>query len=189
MAAVGGWGGRGLLSAALTVLLYRRLSGICETMERLAARFRAGTLGGGRAAGVRPVALAQDMVAVPARPVREVLPRRFGWLVAAAAYQAAGFGLQLRAILEAPEMMALLAASPQARRVLRPVCRMLAIETSVLRPGDLAPAVAVGPEPDAAEDAVRPRVRRKRAPVDWGRIPLPRGVLSAARRADFAKRD
>jgi hypothetical protein len=74
--------------------------------------------------------------------------------------------------------VALLTAAPQAARVLRPLCRMLAVETSLLRPGE-APAV----RPVATKKARKPRVK-----VDWGRIPLPRGVLSAARRQGFAKR-
>ena len=68
-------------------------------------------------------------------------------------------------------------ASPQAARILRPVCRMLAIETSVLRPG------VVVPEPVVRE--VKPRIRKPRVPIDWGRIPLPRGVLTAVRRRRF----
>ena len=40
-------------------------------------------------------------------------------------------------MLAQPEMKALLVACPQARRLLRPVCRALAVETSVLHP--LAP--------------------------------------------------
>ena len=79
----------------------------------------------------------------------------------------------------------LLLAAPQAARILRPVCRMLAVETSLLRPR-LASAVAevVAPEP---VPVVTKRVRRPRPPVDWGRIPLPRGVLAAARRQGFGK--
>jgi hypothetical protein len=112
--------------------------------------------------------------------VERVWPRRFGWLVIAASYQAAGFGSQLRAALETPEMVALLTAVPQAARVLRPLCRMLAIEGAVLRPG-----VAVRVEADAV--VVRKRTRKPRVTVDWGRIPIPRGVLSAVRRGGFAK--
>jgi hypothetical protein len=100
------------------------------------------------------------------------------------AYRAAGYGCQLRVILEQPEMVALLRASPQAGRILQPLCRMLAVETALLRPrlpGDAAiVAVEVAP-------VVKVRVRKPRAPVDWGRIPLPRGVLSAARRQGFGK--
>ena len=106
-----------------------------------------------------------------------IWPGRFGWLVRAASYQAAGYGCQLQHVLEQPEMIELLKASPQAARLLRPVCRMLAIETSLLHPG------VVVPEPVVRE--VKPRVRKPRPKLDFGRIPLPRGVLTAVRRRRF----
>jgi len=179
---VGGWGGRGFLAPVLTLLLYRRLGQICWKMERLAARFEAGRLW-------RRVPRAVDAGRVPAagddggraREAR-VWPCRFGWLVRAAVHHAAVYGCQLRVILAEPEMVALLRESPQAVRLLRPVCRMLAIEASLLRPlaeGEIAP-VAVARE-------VKVRVRRPRPTIDWGRIPLPRGVLAAARRQGFGK--
>ena len=77
--------------------------------------------------------------------------------------------------------VALLVAAPQAARILRPVCRMLAVERALLRPG--VPARVVVPREPVAK---RPRV--KPAPLDWGRIPLPRGVLAAARRQGFGRR-
>jgi hypothetical protein len=82
-------------------------------------------------------------------------------------------------------MVALLVACPQAGRVLLPVCRMLAVETSLLRPGVAGAVASVAVV--VAEEEVRKRVRKPRAPVDWGRIPLPRGVLSAARRQGYGK--
>jgi len=181
--AVGGWGGRGFLSGVLALLLYRRLGEICGQMERLSQRFRAGRLwrvvartgAGGRDATDRP----QHAVAA------QGWPGRFGWLVRAAAHHAAVYGGQLRVILEQPEMVELLVAAPQAARILRPLCRMLAVETALLRP---RPAGAVAEiESVAVIPVAKPRVRVARAPVDWGRIPLPRGVLSAARRQGFGK--
>jgi len=59
------------------------------------------------------------------------------------------------------------------------VCRMLAIETSLLRPGVV--------EPEPVVRVRKPRVRKPRVPIGWGRIPLPRGVLSAARRQGFGR--
>jgi hypothetical protein len=112
-------------------------------------------------------------------------PGRFGWLVQAAAYQAAGYGCQLREILGQPEMVELLLAAPQAARILRPVCRMLAVEAQLLRPrpeGEVAEIVAA-----EAVRVVKARVRKPRVAVDWGRIPLPKGVLAAARRQGFGK--
>jgi hypothetical protein len=180
--AVGGWGLRGLLSQVLVMLLYRRLGRICGQMERLSQRFLAGRVW--RVAG-RAVGGGRDAAGGRERAVASLrFPGRFGWLVRAAAYQAAGYGCQLQAILGQPEMVALLIAAPQAARILRPVCRMLAVETSLLRPG-VAGAVEIAPE--VVVPVVKTRVRTKRPPIDWGRIPLPRGVLSAARRQGFGK--
>jgi hypothetical protein len=182
---VGGWGGLGLLGPALVLLLYGRLGDICGKMERLAARFQAGRLWrvAVRAVGAPRVATDGQRRAGTAW----VWPGRFGWLVRAAAYRAAGYGCQLREILGQPEMVELLIAAPQAGRILRPVCRMLAVETSLLRPR--AAGAEVGPceGPERIVPEVKARVRRARVVVDFGRIPLPRGVLSAARRQGFGK--
>jgi hypothetical protein len=169
---VGGWTVRRMLSEVLALLLYRRLGEICGKIERLAVRFQAGRLWR-REPQTRGVVRATGKTGV------RIWPGRFAWLVRAAGYQAAGYGCQLRHVLEQPEMVELLKASPQAARILRPVCRMLAIETSLLRPG------VVVPEPVVR--VVKPRVRKPRVPIDWGRIPLPRGVLSAARRQGFGR--
>ena len=140
-AMVGEWGKRGLLSQALMVLLYFRLGKISGQMERMAARFVAGR---GwrlkpRMEGVATVR-AERVAGQPAR----IWPTRFAWLIRVGGWQVAGRGSQLRAVLETPEMIALLRAVPQAARVLRPLCRMLAIETSLLRP--LAPGEVVVPK-------------------------------------------
>ena len=176
-AAVGGWGGRGFLSGVLALLLFRRLGEICSKMERLAQRFQAGRLWfrvAGAGAGVRRAADGGVRAGLA-----RIWPSRFGWLLKAAAHHAAVYNGQLRVILQTPEMVELLMAAPQAARILRPLCRMLAVEDALLRPG------VVVAEPVAV--VVRKRVRRPRVPVDWGRIPLPRGVLSWARREGFGK--
>ena len=119
-------GAGGFLAAAGVWLILRRLRRVDVDLRRLMLRFEAGFVGrlvvrrsvvfAGRAAGAR------------------VLPRRFAWLVGLVPYEAAGFASQMRTMLGEPEMVVLLAASPQARRVLRPLCRMLGIEASVLTP-------------------------------------------------------
>ena len=169
---VGGWTVRKLLSEVLALLLYRRLGEICGKIERLAARFQAGQLW-------RRTPGARADVRKAGKTGARIWPGRFAWLVRAAGYQAAGYGCQLRHVLEQPEMVELLKAAPQAARILRPVCRMLAIETSLLRPGVVAPEPVVRVR--------KPRVRKPRVPIGWGRIPLPRGVLSAARRQGFGR--
>ena len=168
--AVAAWGGRGDLAEALVLLVYRRLGEIGLRMARMAERFQAGrvwrrTGRAGRVAG-----------SARGRAVR-VWPGRFGWLVREVGWEAAGFGAQLRAVLETEEMQALLQASPQAMRVLRPLCRALAIETQVLRPG-----VVVRVRGGSVGGG---RVRARRLVLDTGRVKVPRGVMSAVRRGRF----
>ena len=169
---VGGWHLRGMLSHLVMMLLYRRIGEICGKIERLVVRFQAGRL-------LRREPEARVGGRNAAKTGARIWPGRFAWLVRAASYQAAGYGCQLRHILEQPDMVELLKASPQAARILRPVCRMLAIETSLLRPGVVVPEPVVRVR--------KHRVRKPRIPIDWGRIPLPRGVLSAARRQGFGR--
>jgi hypothetical protein len=169
--AVAAWGGRRLLDEALVHLVHRRLGEILRRIEGMVARYQAGTL---RPALVRGAG--EPGVAAVLRPRREAavrqLPCRFAWLVREVGWEAAGFGCQLRALLERPEMVAFLAACPQAARVLRPVCRMLAIETTVLRTG-------VEPTVRAARVRVKP---------DLGRVPIPRRVMAWVRQDRSAKR-
>jgi len=152
------------------MVLYNRISGIFGRIERMLVRFRAGRLWRvtQKGAAQRRSALRTPAIA---------LPRRFGWLVQAGGHQAAGFGLQLQTVLNTPEMVELLAASPQAGRILRPLCRALAMEV---------PGVSEAPRQRA--NAGRPkRPRKPRPKPEPFKIPLPRGVLSWARREGFGK--
>ena len=75
------------------------------------------------------------------------VPRRFAWLLPLVPCEAANYASQLRLWLAEPEMVALLKASPQARRVLKPLARMLGIEAVFLAPMEEAvcePVVAEG---------------------------------------------
>jgi hypothetical protein len=177
--AVAAWGGRRVLGEALVHLVHRRLGQILGRIEGMVARFQAGRV---RRAGVR-------VAGEPEVPKRKrqagvrLWPSRFAWLVRDAGWEAAGFGSQLRAVLETPEMVAFLAACPQAQHVLRPVCRMLAIETRVLRPGVEVPRA----DADAPVQAARVR-RVPTVKSDLGRVPIPRGVMAWVRRDRSAKR-
>jgi len=175
----GEWGPRGWLSQALTFFIYCRLGLVCSRMELLVARFQAGRLRQFKARTVVRVPAAEVR---PARVKPEVAwPRQFGWMVWKAGWRAAGHGGQLQAILQTPEMMELLIAAPQAVRMLRPICRMLAVDMRVLKPG-----TPLGYEPPKPV-VLKPRVRKPRPKVDWGRIPLPRGMMAAAKRHGFGK--
>ena len=175
---IGGWALRGLLNHALMILLYRRIGEVCGKMERLVARFQAGRLW---RRAPRASAERKPTEVAPTKTAR-IWPVQSDWLVRRAAYQAVGYGLQLQTVLQRPEMVELLKAAPQAARILAPICRMLAIDTAVLRPGE-------PPVVPKVREVKAPRVKapRKRRVFDCGRIPLPRGVLSAARRRGFGK--
>ena len=167
----------GLMAGPELMLVFGRLGRIVVQMDRLAARFRAGTL---VVRGKRAVVAAVEDVKKTRRAPEVLWPRKPAWLVAMVGYQAAGMGSQLRAMLQTPEMVELLLAGPQAGRILRPLCRMLGVETSYLDPRL--------PEPVFVPKAVpvrTKRVRAKRAPIDWGNIPLPRGTLAYAKRLGF----
>jgi len=115
----------------------------------LVARLAAGTLPAERPAAPRPLRTRPARVA-PADALR--LPRGYYWLIRLLPYEAAGYGSQLQALLAEPEMAALLAAAPQAGRILRPLCRLLAITPE----GLLALPSAAGkpaPQPRAAKPA------------------------------------
>jgi len=176
---LGNWGAMGFLTQVLVMLAHRRVGVICQKIERLVARFQAGKLW---RMPVRVLAPRPDAAGMLRARPGLTLPHRFGWLVLAAGWRAAGYGAQLQAALLAPEMVELLRAAPQAARILRPLCRMLMVDLRVLEPG-----VVLGFVAPAAAKPVKKRVRRARESVQIGRIPWPRGVISWARREGFGK--
>ena len=97
---------------------------------------------------------------------RERLPRGFGWLVRLVP-EAACSGAQLQHLLSEPGMAELLAGTPGAKRVLRPLCRMLAVEPS---PELMASArrERSPPQDDKGNNAVA------RRPVRVPRVRVPR---------------
>jgi hypothetical protein len=117
----------GAMAVALIVLVWRRVRRVELAMLGLLARFRAGRLRvrAGVWAGARALPGGGARVGVPG------VPLRFGWLLEMMPFVAAGYAGQVRALLGDAEMSALLSASPQARRVLAPLCRMLGIEAAV----------------------------------------------------------
>jgi hypothetical protein len=159
------------LEAARAVALHRRIGQVAGRIERLLMRFRAGKLW--RVTG----RTSARSGAIRGR-ANCTLPRRFGWLVISGGHRAAGFGSQLQTVLAAPEMAELLAASPQAARILRPICRALAVEL---------PLAVASPGPVAERTPKPPRRRKSKPKPEPFRIPLPRGVLSAARRQGYGK--
>jgi len=147
----------------LMVLLWSRLHRITSRFEALAARCRF------RRFACRTLSAATPC-ADPQRPRRQQhLPHGFTWLVRLVP-EAASYGAQLRHLLAAPEMEALLAASATARRLLRPLCRMLAVH----------PDNAPPPEPAARKRVALP------ATTPASPRPLPRPASPPWNTIEFA---
>ena len=125
----------------VTILLSLYLTSVIRRFGALAARLAAGPIHARpprpRPPQPRPP---QPDAARERAPPKPRTPRRFSWLVVWLGYHAAGYGLQLRHILANDhEMAALIAASPQAGRILRPLCRMLGIKPAADLPPSLFP--------------------------------------------------
>jgi len=97
--------------------------------------------------------------APPSKPARLRFPRRPGWLRAVSLDTVAA-GSQLQHLLNDPEMAALLAATPALVRLLRPLCRMLAMVVPGTRPAPERPRAPRAPRPP------RPRKWRPGRRVD-----------------------
>jgi hypothetical protein len=127
-----------LATIALVLLLQARLFRFAREFAAFAARAAAGRALPVRARGPRrgPVAAGPDAPAPnPAPPPATAaaigapkLPRDDGWVVRMGGWKAAHYHALLGQMLAEPEMQALLEAVPRARRILRPLLRMLAID-------------------------------------------------------------
>ncbi len=150
------------LDAALGGLLYNRTGKIFGQIERMLGRFRAGILRHGTQRAV-----STQSRKTPRKPAMR-LPGRFGWLLPAGKHDAVCYGGQLRHLLAEPEMATMLDEFPQARRVLRPLLRALGVEL---------PWTVTPPRPPRP-----PKPRKPRPKPEPFKIPLPRGVITWARR-------
>ena len=117
---VAAWAAKNRAAAPLILLLWGRLNRLAIRFTALAARVAVGTGSPRRRTSARPAS---------ARPRRAYarLPRRFAWLLPLVPGEAAAYGSQLQHLLADPDMAALIAAAPQAGRLLRPLCRMLGV--------------------------------------------------------------
>ncbi|MBV8524287.1 MAG: hypothetical protein JOY71_19530 [Acetobacteraceae bacterium] len=108
----------------LLFLAWTRLRRLAVRFEKLLADFRAGRVPAARARGAAE-SLPQ-LPGLPGLPPPYRAPRDSGWLLRLAP-ESAAFAGQVEYLLADPEMKALLAGSPQAGRMLGPLCRMLGI--------------------------------------------------------------
>ena len=178
--AVAARGGRDGLAGPLVVLIWSRLRRMAGRFARLAARTGAGVppAASRRPATPRPARPPPPRLPPPRLPPPRLppprLPRGFAWLVRLVPATASG-GSQLQYLLAEPEMAALLAAAPQAGRILRPLCRMLGVRPppALLKPRPPARAPAAAPScptapnrtPPAASSPATPPRRRRPAPT------------------------
>jgi hypothetical protein len=125
----------------VTVPLWTRLNRARQRLARLLACLAAGPLPPPRAPAT-PRAPRTPRGSSP--PVR--LPAGRGWLLAVLRHEAAVFTGRLEALLADPEVQSVLAAAPQAARILRPIARSL----------------GCAPGPLALEAPRAPRVRKPR---------------------------
>jgi hypothetical protein len=165
------WG----LEVPLVVHFQFRATRIVNRIERMLKRFRAGKLKVG-VKRTRKSVVRSDQARERRKP-SVVIPRRYGWLVIAGKHHAAGAGSQLQHLLSQPDMAELLEAAPQARRLLKPLCRALMVELPWVNPS---------PKPRAKKPR-QPRKRTYAIASDFN-PPLPRGVLAWARKEGFGKR-
>ena len=172
-------GGRRRLAGPLTVRLWIRLGKISMLFAALIAHLA--QFGADALARKSPQPRAADAPRKPRRdpaerPMRPSdsplrLPGRFAWL-AVMHIRAVAAGSRLQHLLSDPEALALLAASPRMRKLLRPLCNMLGVKLPpiprsprVTNPDADPAAVATA---DAATDAdpesppPRPPRRRRR---------------------------
>ena len=123
--------------ALLIVPLCTRLRRAARRFERLMARLAAGTPLKPHPSGAPTSASPGAPTSAsprPGGPHQTVLPTGRGWLIRVLGYEAAGYASQLQALLAEPAAAELLAATPKAGRILRPLSRMLAIGAFTLRP-------------------------------------------------------
>lgn len=108
------------------------------------------------------------------------LPAKFGWLLDDLRHEAAFFTQKVEDLLAKPAMAELLATTPRAASTLRPICRMLGVQSPSLpplpvrarkpRPPKPRPAPTAEPAPPRISKAERDywrRVSRPGSPPGW----------------------
>ena len=134
----------------LIKLIWRRLRRMSRRFAAILARLRAGTLPPAGGASDRAAA------AAPARssegPRAPAESRRFGWVIYAVSWFVNVRHFERKEMLEDPATVELVAEAPQLGRVLRPLCRMLAVQPPgwlrLPRRARRRPVVEIPPAPE-----------------------------------------
>jgi hypothetical protein len=122
------WGLIPAVHPTIVSRVWTRLTRAEAAIKSLMARFRAGTLAPSKPRGKR----ANTRTRTPSD--LKPLPSGFAWLCPLVPNKASIYGNHLMLVLAEPEMQDLIAASPRAVQILKPVCRMLGIDPRVLTP-------------------------------------------------------
>jgi hypothetical protein len=124
------WFPLAVVELALIKLIWRRLRRMSRRFAAIMAELRAGGLAAGRlAAGPVPEAGSEARRPAAARSSGPQEPWRcFGWVIHAVSWFVWNRHYELEEMLEDPETAAKVAEAPQLGRVLRPLCRMLAVK-------------------------------------------------------------
>jgi hypothetical protein len=118
---------RGWVAMPLIKLLWRRLRRMTRRFASVLARFHAGILPAPGSAGGHPAPASPASASHPSHGPRPLdLPRRVGWVVQVIS-GALIPAYELEKMLDDPELAATVAVAPQLGRVLRPLCRMMAV--------------------------------------------------------------
>ncbi|MBV8524769.1 MAG: hypothetical protein JOY71_22070 [Acetobacteraceae bacterium] len=157
----------------LLFLAWTRLRRLAVRFEALLADFRVGRLPAARAR--RSVENLPQLPNLAGLPPPYRAPRESGWLLRLAP-ESAAFAGQVEYLLADSEMKALLAASPQAGRMLRPLCRMLGIRAglevlAVRGEPATSPAKGVGLGDTAAAAAGSPNTPARAIAPAWATAP------------------
>ncbi len=127
--------------------------------QRLLARLAAGIKPRQRPSRAKP----PEAEPKPRKNPRLRLPQRKAWLNNILLWQGRNHALSIAILLDEPATAALVAASPQAHRLLRPLCRMLAIAPACIPPLPKRPRA---PRP---KQAAKPRrlTRKQHQAILW----------------------
>lgn len=166
--------------APLLCLVWAYLGRAAPRLERLIARWRAGHLPPPRPPGTSGAATGARL-SHPDTPrpgsTRTRLPGRHAWLIRLV-QPTAQLAPHLQALLALPVIAELLAAAPQAGRILRPLCRMVGMHP--LPPILRRPPIPRRPVPSAeAAPTVTRRPRRCPPGAELPAPPAPRGIAPA----------
>jgi hypothetical protein len=147
------WGTIPAIEYSIIARVMGRMRRAERALKSLMARFVAGKLRPSKPRGT----LAKPRTQTP--PKQKPLPSGFAWLCPLMPAEAAIRGNHLMLVLAEPEMQELLAASPRARAILKPICRMLAIDPKILTPAARAQsAVATLTHAEPATPAATPPI-------------------------------